>query len=705
MTSLPSKSSAVSGNNSSGTYTWIPDSADNSCIAGIPMPPQNANIEVSTPRDDQTAAWEKAQEALKKVNVSATSTSSNISSMTSYHSQTQPDIHSQIMHYYPWMEQHSLGMSPFLPRLPPPPPPPPPSSSSSSLTSSLPPQPSQTYGITQENSIYVGMNYGFTPSGTHLQSANVNYHPDFMNPWASSNVTAKPRQFGFNGNRSTLVSGSGRGEYGRNNTAPQHPIRFSINRPRGLNTAPAFHQNSQSFGLESPTIPDPVKRYVERSYMAVEKKEDRDKLEEYFKQKLNPLLMSGAYKAVDWDREPLPSEVNFELKMGWTPASQLKKGLNAITEMEKRSLKKSKHEMSHRRDSRSPTFREQSKRRVPFSPRVRLPSDEDNPVDEQPKFKQTAAQKKKKKQKKNSGKSGRWAADERSNAQREERARRFARDDEARRAKFTEMRRRLDWYIDREGEQGTSDNVVGTCMDIEKSYFRLTSAPEPSTVRPLKILEKALKLVQQKYATNRDYTYANDQLRSIRQDLMIQCIRTDFTVNVYETNARIALEQGDREEFNQCQSQLKLLYKELPDSPNCHEFTSYRLLYYISVANTIDQTTLLSELDEKARKDPCLSFSLKTREAWALGNHVKLFRLYQEAPRMASYVMDLFLERERKAALNACLKSFRPTINITILASRLGLEEPKLCEWLATFGITVDDGKIDCRTYSNTVLA
>lgn len=70
---------------------------------------------------------------------------------------------------------------------------------------------------------------------------------------------------------------------------------------------------------------------------------------------------------------------------------------------------------------------------------------------------------------------GRWAADERSNAQREERAKRFARYDEARRTKFTEMRRRLDWYIDREGEQGTSENIVGTCMDIEKSYFRLTS--------------------------------------------------------------------------------------------------------------------------------------------------------------------------------------------------------------------------------------
>ncbi|KAL4002710.1 SAC3/GANP/Nin1/mts3/eIF-3 p25 family protein [Acanthocheilonema viteae] len=700
MTSLPSNSSA-SSNNSSGRYGWIPES-DSSCIAGIPMPPQNVNAEVPIPRNDQTAAWEKAQEALKKVNVSATSISSNISSMTSYYSQPHPDIRSQTLHYYPWMEQHGLGMLPFLPRLPPPPPPPPPSSSSSSpsLSSSLPPPPPpQTYGMAQENSAYVGVHYGFTPSGIHLPSSNGSYHPDFMNPWASSNVAPR-RQFGFNGSG----SGSGGGEYGRNNSATQHPIRFSINRPRGLNTASVFHQNSQSLGLESPSIPDPVKRYVERSYMAVEKKEDRDKLEEYFKQKLNPLLMSGAYKAVDWDREPLPSEVNFELKMGWTPASQLKKGLNTAVEMEKRSPKKSKHEMSHRRDSRSPPFREQSKRRIPFSPRVRLPSDEDNSVDEQAKLKQTAAQKKKKKQKKNNGKSGRWTADERSNAQREERARRFARDDEVRRARFTEMRRRLDWYIDREGEEGTSNNIVGTCMDIEKSYFRLTSAPELSTVRPLKILEKALKLVQQKYATNRDYTYANDQLRSIRQDLMIQCIRTNFTVNVYETNARIALEQGDREEFNQCQSQLKLLYKELPDSPNCHEFTSYRLLYYISVANTIDQTTLLSELDEKARKDPCLMFSLKTREAWALGNHVKLFRLYQEAPRMASYVMDLFLERERKAALNACLKSFRPTISVKLLASRLGLEESKLCEWLATFGITADDGKIDCRTHSNLVL-
>lgn len=65
-------------------------------------------------------------------------------------------------------------------------------------------------------------------------------------------------------------------------------------------------------------------KYIERSYMAVSGDEEKNKVEKYLKEKLTPLLQSGAAWNVDWEREPLPSECNFEVKVAWTPASQLR---------------------------------------------------------------------------------------------------------------------------------------------------------------------------------------------------------------------------------------------------------------------------------------------------------------------------------------------------------------------------------------------
>jgi SAC3 family protein LENG8/THP3 len=132
--------------------------------------------------------------------------------------------------------------------------------------------------------------------------------------------------------------------------------------------------------------------------------------------------------------------------------------------------------------------------------------------------------------------------------------------------------------------------VKGTSKTLEKEYLRLTAPPRPELVRPLAILQQHLKNLKQEYyrlkddddvdnemileerertpqsqwseekldkakpiqeghpQRRRDYLWFCSQLKAVRQDCTVQRIGSEFAVDVYETHARIALQEGDLNE-------------------------------------------------------------------------------------------------------------------------------------------------------------
>ncbi|KAF2094236.1 hypothetical protein NA57DRAFT_47104 [Rhizodiscina lignyota] len=233
-------------------------------------------------------------------------------------------------------------------------------------------------------------------------------------------------------------------------------------------------------------------------------------------------------------------------------------------------------------------------------------------------------------------------------------------------------------YRDDDNVGGSRGPVIGTCQTIEKRYLRLTAAPKPEIVRPLSVLEKTLEHLKKKWRQENDYTYICDQFKSLRQDLTVQHIKNEFTVNVYEIHARIALEKGDLGEFNQCQTQLRALYKEsLGGHPP--EFVAYRILYFIYTCNRVDMNDVLTHLTITDKQQPAVRHALQVRNALALGNYHKFFRLYLDTPNMGAYLMDMFVGRERLAALANICKAYKPDVNLRFLTEELGFESDEDC--------------------------
>ncbi|AET41011.1 Thp3p Ecym_7163 [Eremothecium cymbalariae DBVPG len=233
--------------------------------------------------------------------------------------------------------------------------------------------------------------------------------------------------------------------------------------------------------------------------------------------------------------------------------------------------------------------------------------------------------------------------------------------------------------------------VVGRCNTLEKRYLRLTSEPDPNNVRPLHILERAFQFIMEKRQKQASYAYLCDQFKSIRQDLKVQLIENDFTLKVYQTHAKLALENGDLGEYNQCQGSISELFEQKHiENKHFAEFMSYRILYHLLTEDHASineiRLKLLVEYNDLCN-DPMIELSLNMAQAQSQGDYHSFMKLYGKTEGPMKSLINEFIKRERLKALKTMCCAYNQ-LRLSFLVSELSLkDEDETFQFLTDFDL------------------
>ena len=205
------------------------------------------------------------------------------------------------------------------------------------------------------------------------------------------------------------------------------------------------------------------------------------------------------------------------------------------------------------------------------------------------------------------------------------------------------------------------NKIIGTSRALEKEYLRITGADlDPSMYRPPDVLRESFKYCMDKFHNTRNYVYIRDQLRSIRQDLTVQGIEDEFSVLVYETVTKLAIEHLDWDNFNQALNPLESLYADgFGKEENIAEISGYRIMYLIGFKDVTGLYSFIPLLDANIYASQPVQFALEAWKAISQTYWPKFFQLYSEATPLMRNVMTISIPSVRFEALEQIRRSIR----------------------------------------------
>lgn len=360
----------------------------------------------------------------------------------------------------------------------------------------------------------------------------------------------------------------------QSHSLPSTPTLLSNTSPSIPLTSSPIVKKPNPYNNPTDAWPDSLNRYVERCYAKCQTDFDKDQIQICLKGRITQAANRGELWTKDWDNEPTPSvysernNIIPKLPNAGVPgqlasfqnkaaATSPKKGISQSLGLRlgNRGLKRSSRSRSRspftssssrkRRSSNTSSDDARSPHRKSRRSSSSSSSDDYKSLAKSSGSKKLAsrlgtstassqnAAKKKNKNKKDNKKFGPLGGDVISDAERlQQRAARFTEKKKppsqhasvvsSKKKKHVPVQNRL--YVDDNADNNfdlIDFHIVGTCRDIEKSFLRLTKAPEAHEVRPEEVLVFSLANAKSKWIEKHDYFYVCDQLKSIRQDLTV----------------------------------------------------------------------------------------------------------------------------------------------------------------------------------------